>query len=122
MSVNTDGQESKTQAVPGTKSTSDVLSHQDRDRETEATRGAESDIGIGVGGTIREGKNRPGTVNGGIIAQLITDAEARLGEAQECVEWYLREIRKCEQRLEQLHHLLELERQQSQKQLSTEEE
>jgi len=120
--VNAHGKEGEAQAIRRSEDESQLLSHQDRDRETEATRGAESDIGIGVGGTIREGKNRPGTVNGGIIAQLITDAEARLGEAQECVEWYLREIRKCEQRLEQLHHLLELERQQSQKQLSTEEE
>ena len=31
-----------------------------------------------------------GFVVGGIIAQLMRDAEIRLGEAKECIEWYQR--------------------------------
>jgi len=46
-----------------------------------------------------------GFVLGGILSQLVLDAENRLAETRECIEWYEREAKKCEKRLEQLRTL-----------------
>ena len=46
-----------------------------------------------------------GFVLGGILSQLVSDAEDRLAEMRECVNWYQREVEKCEERLTQLHAL-----------------
>lgn len=46
-----------------------------------------------------------GALAGGILAQLIKDAETRLSEARECVEWYQQEEQKQLQRLEELRAL-----------------
>ena len=49
-----------------------------------------------------------GVLIGGILTQLMADAEARLGEMRECVDWYQREVQKCEQRLSDLQQLAAL--------------
>jgi hypothetical protein len=46
---------------------------------------------------------------GGILAQLIQDAEVQLGKAQECVEWYQREVAELQTRLENLKRLQQTE-------------
>lgn len=46
-----------------------------------------------------------GFVVGGILSQLVLDAENRLAETRECIEWYQREAQKCEARLNQLRAL-----------------
>lgn len=44
-------------------------------------------------------------VIGGIIAQLIADAEDRLGEMEECVVWYRKEVSKAQKRIAELREL-----------------
>lgn len=53
-------------------------------------------------------------LTGGIISQLITDAEDRLGQSQECIEWYEREKEENIKRLENLKKLQRLAEQQQQ--------
>jgi hypothetical protein len=48
------------------------------------------------------------TLVGGILAQLIQDAEDRLGEAEECIAWYQREKQKQVRRLETYRDLVKL--------------
>ncbi|WP_035992539.1 hypothetical protein [Leptolyngbya sp. KIOST-1] len=45
------------------------------------------------------------SVVGGIIARLIQDARERLGEMEECVIWYRREVAKAQKRLDELEDL-----------------
>jgi hypothetical protein len=45
---------------------------------------------------------------GGILAQLIQDAEDRLGEAEECITWYQREKQKQVRRLATYRDLVKL--------------
>lgn len=42
------------------------------------------------------------SISGGIVAQLISDVQDRLGKAEECVAWYQREIVECQNQLERL--------------------
>lgn len=49
---------------------------------------------------------------GGILDQLIKDAENRLEKAQACIEWYEDEKQEALERLENLRHLKEIEEQQ----------
>lgn len=42
---------------------------------------------------------------GGIVGQLISDSEARLSEAEECITWYQREADKQRERLASLRAL-----------------
>jgi hypothetical protein len=42
---------------------------------------------------------------GGIVAQLIQDAEDRRAEVVDCIDWYQRELEKCDRRLESLKTL-----------------
>lgn len=48
-----------------------------------------------------------GELIGGILTQLIADAEDRLGKSEECVEWYQREAEECRHRISQLRSLAE---------------
>lgn len=42
---------------------------------------------------------------GGIVAQLIQDAADRRAEVVDCIDWYQRELEKCDRRLESLNAL-----------------
>jgi hypothetical protein len=53
-------------------------------------------------------------LTGGIISQLIADAEDRLGKTRECIEWYEREEDEDLARLENLKKLQKLAEQQKQ--------
>lgn len=44
---------------------------------------------------------------GGILGQLIKDAELRLAETEECITWYQREATKARDRLNELKALAE---------------
>ena len=48
---------------------------------------------------------------GGIIDQLIEDARKQLGKSRECVVWYQAETKECEEKLENLIKLKELQEQ-----------
>jgi len=56
------------------------------------------------------GKNREGEfvllITGGIVTQLIRDAERQLGNARASVEWYQREEEEALQRVRELRQLL----------------
>lgn len=49
-----------------------------------------------------------GLLLGGILSQLVLDAEQRLGEVRECIEWYQREEEKQLARLNELRKLAQL--------------
>ena len=49
-----------------------------------------------------------GGVAGGIVSQLIAQAEDQLREAQECISWYQRSEEKIQRQLENLRQLQEL--------------
>lgn len=74
---------------------------------TDRISGKDEDIPIGITGTIgaRKNSNRFAAVTGGIVAQLIRDAEDRLTKAKECIDWYEREKGEEEKRLEDLRSL-----------------
>lgn len=56
-----------------------------------------------------------GSLHGGILRQLIETEHERLGEAQECITWYKKQVQKCEKRLAELAALERLEREQREK-------
>lgn len=72
--------------------------------------GGESEyLSGGIAGTSGEGTSQRPSLLGGILAQLIDDAEDRLGKAQECIGWYQREVEELQARLEKLKRLRQLE-------------
>jgi hypothetical protein len=71
-----------------------------------ATQGESGAFGVVDSGLSRNGSpfdSRP--ITGGIIAQLIADAEDRLGEMEECVVWYRKEVAKAQKRIAELKEL-----------------
>lgn len=109
----------------------------DNERETREVRGAENPAdssptdshGKGevtgsskIAGSVsvrttradRQGTDYFGTLAGGIIGQLIQQCEERLSEANECIDWYTREVDKIEKRLADLRQLENLANQDQQ--------
>ncbi len=106
--------------------------------ETQASRGDKSDEGIRLDTDSRENagqvSTRDGTERlqpdrknsspgnflgnaiGGILDQLIDDAEKQLVKSRECIVWYREEAKECEQKLNNLIKLRELQRQQQEQQ------
>jgi len=81
--------------------------------ETEGPRTGDEYGGIpGKLGTRRDPIATYGSLNGGILRQLIETERERLGEAQECIEWYEKQVEKCQKRLAELAALDRLEREQ----------
>lgn len=74
------------------------------------------DFGDRIVGTVGTGphSNYLVLLTGGIISQLIADAEDRLGQSEECIEWYVREKEENLKRLENLRKLQRLAEQQQQ--------
>ncbi|MBE9157681.1 hypothetical protein IQ265_12715 [Nodosilinea sp. LEGE 06152] len=70
--------------------------------EVEGERGPTGTISGGLPGSDSPLES---TVVGGIIARLIQDARERLGEMEECVTWYRREVAKAQKRLDELEDL-----------------
>lgn len=78
--------------------------------------GSNGDFSSRISGTPGAGANPNflALLTGGIISQLIADAEDRLGQSQECIEWYEREKQENVKRLENLRKLQRLAEQQQQ--------
>lgn len=57
---------------------------------------------------------------GGVLDQLIDDAERQKVKSQECIDWYKQELQEYEAKLENLRKLKELQLQQQQQQLPIE--
>lgn len=55
-----------------------------------------------------------GGVTGGILSQLISQAEDQLREAEECISWYERAKQKAHKQLENLKQLQQLAEQEAQ--------
>ncbi|EGK89272.1 hypothetical protein D0A34_23675 [Microcoleus vaginatus PCC 9802] len=49
---------------------------------------------------------------GGILAQLLDDAEKQLAKSRECIVWYREEAKEYEQKIENLRKLIELQQEQ----------
>ncbi|MCC3411072.1 MULTISPECIES: hypothetical protein [unclassified Microcoleus] len=106
--------------------------------ETERIRGSESDEGVRldaygsqnverIGEGIRNqcispdregGEEGTGASDalGGILDQLIDDAQKQLVKSLECIVWYQSEARECEQKLNNLVKLKELQARQKEEQ------
>lgn len=87
------------------------------DREGTTAESSRRTRGVNVGnvGTDRPWPTISDSLAGGIIGQLISDTEDRIAEAQECIDWYTREVEKNERRLANLRQLEELASQEEQK-------
>jgi hypothetical protein len=67
---------------------------------------------IGVDGDDWTRGNQPRlsvAISGGILIQLIQDAEDQLEQAEACIKWYEDEKRKIQQRLDNLRQLQDLQ-------------
>lgn len=62
----------------------------------------------GVDGASRTQTATGSAITGGIIAQLINDAENQLGKTRACIEWYQEEEQERLERLENLKRLAQL--------------
>lgn len=60
-------------------------------------------------------------VTGGIVAQLVRQAERRLGNVEACITWYEQEKQDAQQELEELKQLLSLLKNQETGDVSTDE-
>lgn len=97
---------SQAQSMGGTQGPTDQRSDDENRAETTGTEGAGSGVVSGrTTGDDRAQSFRIGIVFGGIVGQLITDAENRLAEMEECVDWYQREVEKSRRRLQELRAL-----------------
>lgn len=99
----TDAQ-SPTSEVGGKQDAGAPLTHDPNGLRTAEREGGESGA---VGGRFRGDDRTFGTaiILGGILGQLIKDAEHRLAETEECVAWYQREAEKAKERLTELRSL-----------------
>lgn len=97
---------SQAQSMGGTQGPADQRSNDKNRAETTGTESTGS--GVISGRATRDDRAqsfRIGIVFGGIVGQLIADAENRLAEMEECVGWYQREVEKSRQRLQELRAL-----------------
>ena len=94
--------QSRTQQMGGAQNRT-IIACADDSHGTETTQG-ESGTGRAIGERLHRNHSeaRIAFWAGGIIAQLIKDAEDRLGEMKECVQWYQREVEKQEARIFEL--------------------
>ncbi|MEO0487949.1 MAG: hypothetical protein AAFZ49_00145 [Cyanobacteria bacterium J06659_2] len=89
------------QEVGGEKISSASAAHDsNRGQTVEGESGGDASLPNRVPGI--DGSIRTAFWVGGIVAQLIRDANDRLGEVEECIEWYQREAVKCRERLTEL--------------------
>jgi hypothetical protein len=111
-----DGQ---TQRIRGNKNTQDVRTDSHWGENVER-------VGAGVGNqplaTDRENSSSGiATYDplGGVLDQLIDDAEKQWVKSQECIVWYQQEAQEYKQKLDKLRKLKELQQQQQQQQTLT---
>lgn len=104
--------QSKTPAAQRVKENQELQHYSHSDRRNQGISGRSRSVSIGVGGADRTPQNPTGcasTVPGGIITQLIEDAQVQLGKAQQ-------EVEDCKERIARLKALLALEQQQNSEQ------
>lgn len=96
--------------------TSDSTNSRRKGRTGTISR-TDGDIGSGTTGEIGSGNHSfaDTDVAGGVIEQLIIDAEDRLKVARECIDWYKREEETALARLDNLEKLREVAERQKQK-------
>lgn len=71
-------------------------------------------LGIRVDRASRTGGIPRGGIAGGILEQLVIQAEEQLREAAECIEWYQRSFEKAQRQLENLRQLQALAEEENQ--------
>jgi hypothetical protein len=110
-----DGQESETTRIRGTESEQNLRI--DANSSSNAKRTSE-----GAGNQLitlnRESSKEgisPKSAIGGILDQLLEDAEKQLVKSRECIVWYREEAKEYEQKIENLRKLKKLEEQEPEK-------
>ena len=106
----------QTQGIRGSESLQDVRTDSDGSAAIER-------VSTGIGNqpiaAYREGSS-PGVTAydtiGGVLDQLIDDAERQKVKSQECIDWYKQELQEYEAKLENLRKLKQLQLQQQQQQ------
>lgn len=96
--------QSQTLEMGGTKNGCPPAAKDDTNR-TRSPEGQGSGGGEYVGVTGVDSAVGVAFLFGGIVAQLIRDAEDRRAEVVDCIDWYQRELEKCDRRLESLKTL-----------------
>ena len=71
-------------------------------------------FGVRTDRTGRTGGIPRGGIAGGILEQLVAQAEDQLREAAECIEWYQRSLEKAQRQLENLRQLQALAEEETQ--------
>ncbi|WP_416671606.1 hypothetical protein [Egbenema bharatensis] len=87
---------------------------------TGGTSPTDGNFGVGIAGAA--GKEADSAITGGILEQLIQDAEDQLQSSVECIEWYEREREKHQERLNNLKQLQALRQQSDPPQIEPSEE
>lgn len=94
----------------------DIPSSTDSHSQGRATDSSSvyGNLSRGIVGKTRSGRDSDQCIDitGGILAQLIADAEDQLGEARACIEWYQEKEKEQLKRLENLQKLYQQQREQ----------
>lgn len=110
IDTGSDYAEGKTRTARRTKDREVVHADEShREGGTGEAGGGSGSFGSGTSGISRAGQTTDNPIVGGILSQLIDDAEKDVERTQECIEWYQRELEEKTQRLEDLKRLRELE-------------
>jgi hypothetical protein len=112
------GQESETERVWGVEGEQDL-----RNYANGGNNVARISEGVGNQRVTLNRKNSEagvgfGSAIGGILDQLIDDAEKQLVKSRECIVWYREEVKQYEEKLNNLRKLKELQQQQQAQELS----
>lgn len=104
-----DGQESETEGVRGIEGNEgvriDAYGSETVERAGEGVR--HQSLTLDRKGS-KKGTGDKNTI-GGILAQLLEDAEKQLAKSRECIVWYREEAKEYEQKIENLRKLVELQ-------------
>ncbi|WP_341730878.1 hypothetical protein [Microcoleus sp. EPA2] len=114
MNSETHGQESETERIWRSQSDESVRAY--ADGSEDAQRFGEGTRDKCVTPNREDSQKRVGSscALGGILDQLIDDAEKQLVKSRECIVWYTEEVKDYEQKLNNLRKLKELQQKQEQ--------